>query len=37
MKAKIERKAAKEAAGEQNSLIADNRKAFHDFHILETF
>jgi SsrA-binding protein len=37
MKAKIERKAAKEAASEQNSLIADNRKAFHDYHILETF
>src|SRR6187549_3921548 len=37
MKAKVERKAAKEAAGEQNSLITDNRKAFHDYHILETF
>lgn len=25
------------AAGDEEVLIADNRKAFHDFHILETF
>jgi len=25
------------AAGDEDVLIADNRKAFHDFHILETF
>jgi SsrA-binding protein len=25
------------ASGEDEVLIADNRKAFHDFHILETF
>lgn len=37
MKAKIERKAAKEAASEKDTLIADNRKAYHDYHILETF
>jgi SsrA-binding protein len=38
MKAKIERRAAKEAkAKEPDTLIADNRKAFHDYHILETF
>lgn len=38
MKAKIERKAAKkEAASDKDTLIAENRKAYHDFHILETF
>ena len=38
MKAKIERKAAKkEAASGKDTLIADNRKAYHDYHILETF
>jgi SsrA-binding protein len=30
-------KAAKEVEEEQNRPIADNRKAFHDFHILESF
>jgi SsrA-binding protein len=37
MKSKVERKAAKEADSAKDSLIADNRKAFHDYHILESF
>ena len=31
------REAAKTAKSEPSTLIADNRKAFHDYHILETF